>query len=150
MPGLDWLQAASFEADSVAKTSCRVTQLKPPGSWKGTPASEEFDLDNLKEYTVLFEGPAREASSLYPKNANVATMLALATTGLDKTMVRLATDPVHLKGGTTVEYSNPEIGDIKIDVSNVKMLESNPKTSAVVPLSVLKAIRSIAGHAAIV
>merc|ERR1711957_507463 len=89
-----------------------------------------------------FEGSARSAGSLYPKNSNVACMLALATIGLDRTVVRLATDPQKPAGGTVVEYENAEVGKIKIEVEAL-MSKANPKTSAIVPLSVVKALRNL-------
>lgn len=148
MPGLDWMQAASFAAeDDPLIHSCTVTQLKPPQSWKGTPAEDKFDLMNLKEYTVLYEGFAREAATLFPKNSNVACALALATVGLDNCRVILATDPSNPKGGSTINYSNKKVGDIKIEV-NALMSPENPKTSAVVPLSVVKAIRNLTSNVA--
>lgn len=146
MPGLDWMQAAAL--DNNSQQFCTVTQLKPPHSWKGTPAEEKFNLDSLTDYTVLFEGSAREAASLYPKNSNVACMLALATVGLDDCHVILATDPKNSKGGTTVEYESEDVGKIRIEVSAV-MSKANPKTSAVVPLSVVKSVRNICGGLAV-
>lgn len=55
---------------------------KPPAAWpSGTPEG------------TFFEGTAREAATLYPKNANVAATLALAGPGLDAVRVRLTCDP---------------------------------------------------------
>ena len=43
-----------------------------------------------------------------------------------------------------VEYKGPGVGKIKVDVE-AEMSISNPKTSTVVPLSVVKAIRNLCG-----
>lgn len=161
MPCLDWLQAASFfdENPKFSSTNeeprgsggrARVTvqQLKPPQSWLGTPAAEIFDLDALTEFTVLYEGPAREASQKFPKNSNVATALALASgVGVDDTWVRLCTDPRNLRGGTMVEYARDGVGTLKVEVE-AEMSRANPKTGAVVPLSVVKAVRNLCGAVA--
>jgi aspartate dehydrogenase len=43
--------------------------------------------------TVLFEGPAREACQLYPRNVNVHAEIALAGLGFDRTQSRIVSDP---------------------------------------------------------
>ena len=147
MPGIDWMASAALaHSDDEEPPLVTVTQLKPPQSWYGTPAETSHDLGALSEYTVLFEGSAREASSSFPKNSNVATMLALSTAGLDQTRVRLVTDPTKpTAGGSTVELSSPVIGSIKIEV-NSKMSRANPKTGVIVAPSVVKAIRNLSSN----
>lgn len=58
------------------------------------------------EYTVLYEGPTRKATELYPRNVNVHAAIALAGIGFDKTQSKIIADPsvntnthlIHLKG----------------------------------------------------
>ena len=150
MPALDWISSAKLDMDTEdTSTTCIVTQTKPPISWTGTPAEQaQIDkgkpLESLTELTVLFEGTAREAATNFPKNSNVACTLALANgLGLDKTIVRLVTDPNKPgRGGVTVEYKREGWRSIKVETEETPSAE-NPKTSRIVPLSVMKSLKNL-------
>lgn len=65
-----------------------------------------------KEYTVLYEGPTRKATELYPRNVNVHAAVALAGIGFDKTRSMIIADPsvntnthvIHLIG-TGIDFT---------------------------------------------
>ncbi|MGB8451283.1 MAG: aspartate dehydrogenase domain-containing protein [Anaerocolumna sp.] len=46
-----------------------------------------------KEYTIVYEGNARDACKAYPRNVNVHATIALAGIGFDKTRSRIISDP---------------------------------------------------------
>lgn len=139
LPAVDWMGAAALAGCGDVS----VTQTKPPAAWFGTPAEKEHDLAALTSPTLLFEGSARRAAALYPKNANVAAMYGLATAGLDGTTVRLVADPAAASNQIDLAFEGPA-GRCAVSVQAAPS-PSNPRTSAVVALSVIKAMKKLTG-----
>jgi len=102
-----------------------------------------IDLDSLKEATEFWRGDAGDAARLFPQNANVAATIALAGLGFERTEVSLNADPAA-PGNIHVIEAEGAFGRMRVEMQG-KPLPSNPKTSSLAALSVLRAINNRTG-----
>tara|TARA_A100001037_G_scaffold55227_1_gene47493 strand:+ start:2530 stop:3330 length:801 start_codon:yes stop_codon:yes gene_type:complete len=132
--GMDALSAAK----TAGLTRVLYRSRKPPVAWRGSPAEDICDLDDIVEPVTFYTGTAREAARDYAKNANVAATVALAGLGFEKTKVELCADPsisanVH---DVTVEGV---AGNFQFEIS-AKPFPKNPRTSILAAFSVVRAL----------
>jgi len=133
--GIDALtSAATGEMKQVIYTG-----RKPPRGWAGSPAEEKCDLNNLTKPFEHFVGTARQAARLYPKNANVAATIALASVGLDNVMVKLIADPNVDKNIHEIEASG-SFGNLSVRIEG-NPLPGNPKSSALAAMSIVRELK---------
>ena len=129
--GLDLLQNAHALG---TVTSVSLTTRKPASSLIQEP------IDEVK---VVFEGKAVDAIKQFPKNMNVAIVLALAGIGMQKTKVCLMADPNIEKNVHHVEIAG-DFGEATFTITN-NPLPENPKTSYLAAMSILGTLKRLDG-----
>ena len=134
LAGIDGITAARYSG--LAKV--RYTGRKPPAAWTGTPAEDLIELDHLDGEKTIFTGNARDAALLYPKNSNVAAVLALAGLGFEKTEVHLIADSNVTENQHQIDVE-ARTGRFQVALSG-NTLPGNDKTSALAAFSAVKCI----------
>lgn len=114
---------------------------KPPSAWLNTPAEEAVDLASLTSRTVIFEGSARDAALQYPKNANIAAIVAMAGIGFDSTRVLLVADPAINENLGCIEAEG-FAGSLTVHMDG-KAAPENEKTSLSTAYSVARTLRNM-------
>ena len=134
--GLDGIKSVKDELESLS-----ITTTKHPRSLKGAKFFEtsEIDLDSITSKTIIFEGTAHEAVSLFPANINVAALLSLIGLGSNKTKVKIVADPNTDKNTHQIEASG-SFGKMTFSIENFPD-PNNPKTSRLAILSAIETLR---------
>lgn len=116
---------------------------KGPKSLAGARYVTEHNLDlgNIKEPTVIFSGPARDAVKEFPKNVNVAATVSLLGVGFDKTKVTVVLDPQTHSNSHELRIKG-EFGEMTCHTYNVPSPD-NPKTSYLAAMSAISALKRI-------
>ncbi len=122
---LDGIQAIKKELKNVEL----VTVKKP----------KSFGSD-VKKRTILFNGTARNACKLFPKNINIASALSLSGIGFDKTKVLIIADPA-VKKTTHSIFAKAKSTELNIVVSNT--LSKNVATSSLTAITTFDLLKKL-------
>jgi aspartate dehydrogenase len=135
--GVDLLRAAALggPVDAVHLTTTKAP-LVLVQDWMDDAMVEQLRAGDRR--VVVFDGPAREAATRFPRSANVAAALSLAAGGWDRVAVRLVADPTAEVTTHHIEFEGV-VGRFATTVEN-RPDPSNPASSAIVPFAVLRAI----------
>ena len=132
--GVDGLLAAR----TAGLREVTYTTIKGPAAWTGTPAEAQVRAAGRQRIT-FFEGTARGAALRYPKNVNVGATVALAGLGLDRTRVKMVSDP-EASGPLGIIEAAGDFGTFRFEILAYAS-PHNPKTSLLTAHSIIAAAR---------
>jgi aspartate dehydrogenase len=140
--GLDLLAAAR---DAAPFDRVLVRSTKSPGSlvqpWMD--AAQQHRISTTATRLRVFAGSSAEAARLFPKSLNVAAAVSFAVSDWETVSVELYADPDAELTCHEIEASGP-IGRYSIKIENLPSAD-NPRTSAVVPYSILRTLAHLTG-----
>ena len=132
--GVDIIKAMRA-AGSLHRVS--ITSTTVPGAvMDSLDEAAKREIRDATTETSLITGTAREVALAFPRVANVAATLGLATLGLDAVEAELRVDP----SGTVKSHALVAIGETsRVEITIVNRLSpGNLRTSAVTPYAVLR------------
>ena len=123
-----------------------LMSYKPPEAFKGVKYLKKkgIDLENLKRPKVIFSGHAEDAVKHFPRNVNVAATLSLAGLGIEHTTLKIVVDPKATLNQHRI-IAKGKFGEIECWTRNAPFPD-NPKTSYLAALSLISAVKKIAGN----
>lgn len=141
--GLDVVRAAAL---SGPLTSVQLTSTKRPASlvqpWMGAElASRLRTLRETDEPITVYDGSARQAAMLFPRNANVAATLALAVGDWSAVSARMVADAATAVSRHVVQFT-AQVGEYRFDLGNHPDPD-NPATSGLVAYNVLRLLAGL-------
>ncbi|MEN9821795.1 MAG: hypothetical protein RLZ04_221 [Actinomycetota bacterium] len=132
--GFDLIDALRI---SGSLTGVSLHTVKVPSSlvqpWMSD--DERSTLEAGRTFVNVFTGSARDATRLFPANANVAATLGVRSIGLDRTRVVIDADPSATSTRHTVIIES-ELGRYELTFANTPSV-TNPKSSELAAFSVL-------------
>lgn len=139
IPGLDGIKAAAM---GKLKKVTLITR-KLPEHFAGSPGAARFHIgmDAIRKPMVIYEGDAREAASLFPRNINVSISLALAGLGVEKTRAKVIADP-FAKTNVHEIVAEGDFGTMTLRTENLPS-PGNSKTSYLAALSAIATLKKI-------
>lgn len=140
LPGIDSIRCAAEGTIRSVKLKSRIL----PKTFIGEPYLIERGFDFTKPTTEaiqVFAGTAREAAAAFPRHFNVAISLSLAGIGFDRTQVEIHADP-GIQGAVHQVEVDAEEAQFTL-ISRNRPSVANPKTSRIIALSVVAALRSL-------
>jgi len=137
--GLDGIKSASIGRIEAAE----LTSRKPVAALRGSKyvVDRGIQLDNLKEDTVIFDGPAEEAARAFPATSNVAASLRLAVEPSAPVCVRVVAVPGGNENVHEIRVRG-EFGRLSVRVENVPS-KSNPRTSQLAAFSAIATLKNL-------
>jgi aspartate dehydrogenase len=144
--GVDQLRAATL-GGGLDRVSLSTRKPPPALVEPWMDAGLVRRLQAGEEEIVVFDGVARQAVERFPTSVNVAATLALVTVGFDRVQVRLVADPATHHVEHLVEAVGP-LGSWSFSIRNVASPD-NPRTSAITPYAVLRALADLEAHTVI-
>jgi len=137
--GTDGLRASTVgEVESV-----ELITTMPPLTYGEIKYLQDkgVDVSTIKERTVLFNGTAREAVQLFPRNVNAAGIVSIMGIGFDRTMVTIVADPTHKVNSHELRIKG-EFGEMVTKTDNVPSA-INPRTSNLLIFSAIAALQRV-------
>jgi len=137
--GLDGIKSASIGRIEAAE----LTSRKPVAALRGSKyvVDRGIPLDDLKEETTIFEGPAEEAARAFPATSNVAASLRLAVEPSAPVCVRVVAVPGGSENIHEIRVRG-EFGRLSIRIENVPS-QSNPRTSQLAAFSAIATLKNL-------
>jgi aspartate dehydrogenase len=116
----------------------KYTSVKPLSAWRGTSAEEVCRLEDLITPRVVFAGSAKAAAIAFPRNANLASAVALAGIGFERTRVVLVADPEATEISGRIEATSAA-GHLDLTLTGASF-GANPKTSRITAMSAIASL----------